>query len=175
MANIIVPVGNAEMDWPRLRQGIKLCIQAGAPNAIVYSRWPLKFSVGDTVELLKSNRDNDRVHAWIVGVETASPADRKAGGNALEWDLKLRIWGFVGYEYGQDDDTTQDIIENEARLITSILYLNRKNLGMDDIRGLKDVGLLSFTDIDVHGFGSGDDVHVAQGTLSITLSENFTL
>lgn len=178
MPNIIVPIPAQTITrtLPDLRRGLAELIQTAVPEAHVYSRWPLKYSIGDTVELLRSNRDNGRVHAWIMAVNRIEPdTERKAGGNYIEWDLSVRIWGFVGYEFGVDDDTTQDIIENEARLISSVIYLNRLHLGLDDPKGLKNVGLLTFDDIDVHGMESSGDVHVAQGTLAITLSETYQL
>src|SRR3954464_5229346 len=107
MPTIIVPTPAQTItrSLPDLRKGLAALLQAAVPEARIYSRWPLKYSIGDTVDLLKSNRDNDRVHAWIMAVNRIeSDVERKAGGNYIEWDLSVRIWGFVGYEFGQDDD-----------------------------------------------------------------------
>lgn len=172
MANpIILPDNSTVVDWGDVRKGLKACIQAVAPTARVYSRWPLKYDIGQTINLLASSKDNKRVHAWIIGISRAEPYSDKIGGYALQWELNVRIWGFVGYVDGADDNSTQDILEEEARKVAQVIFLNQKHLAMNSTAGLKDVGYLIFEDIDVHGFGSGDDVHVAQGNLTIRLGE----
>lgn len=170
---IVIPTATQELSWVDLRKGLRDCVKAVATTARVYSRWPLKYDIGKTVTLLESSSE-DRVHAWIISINKASPYNEKAGGNNLQWDLTVRIWGFLGYEYGlDDDDNAQNILEEEARKVAQVIFMNRKHLGMDDTQALKDVGYLNFTDIDTHGFGE-DDVIVAQGELNITLSEFFS-
>lgn len=169
---LIIPITTQTVEWSTLRLALKNCIEAVAPNARVYSSWPLKYDIGETISLLKSDAENGRVHAWMISISEAEPIDRKAGGRNLEWILNVRIWGFLGYQMTHDD-ATQTELENEAKKVAQIIYLNDKHLGMDDTQGLKKVDMLVFDDIDVHAFGSGSDVHVAQGNLTITISETF--
>ena len=171
MADIILPTYPSPVPkWGEIRRGVKRCIKAGAPTARVYSRWPLKYDIGQTIKLLKSTSD-ERIHSWMISVASATPSQYKIGGHVVEWNITLRIWGFMGYAFGTDDANTQDVIENEAKYIGDILFLNRSHLGLENSEGLSEVGFLVFEDIDVHGFGEGVDVHVAQGSLTFRLSE----
>lgn len=159
------------IDWDTLRKALRTCILLVAPNARVYSSWPLKYDIKQTINLLQSQSDNNKVHCWMISISETDPEAPKAGGYYLEWEINVRIWGFVGYGFTHDD-ATQSIIEDEVKKITQVLYLNQKHLGMDISEGLE-VGLLKFNDIDVHAFGSGADVHVAQGNMKITIREQF--
>lgn len=167
---IIPVVPQQEQDWLLLRQGLRRLIEHVAPKAKVYERWPLKFDISKTAELLKSEADNGTIHSWIIGIHRAIPYQDRIGGDVLFWDLTIRIWGFIGYEYGADSDNPQNTIELEAKRITQVLLKNIEHLTLDNTQALKEVGLLEFPDIDAHGFGR-DDVIVAQGELSITLHE----
>lgn len=168
---IIVPASVDGLDWTALRKGLKNCIQKAAPKAVVFSNWPLKYDVRQTTAILKSKKDDGNLHAWIIGINKAIPSEGgRAGGYYLEWELSLRIWGFVGYEYA-DDSETQNTLETELRKATQIIYLNQKHLGLDSTSGLKEVNLLEFEDIDVQYFEGGNDVYVAQGSLSILTNE----
>lgn len=159
-----------EMDWLVLRQGLKRCIEAVvSSNARVYERWPLKFELGQTAELLKS-KDGTNIHSWIIGINRAMPYIDRVGGSLILWDLTVRIWGFMGYEYGIDSDNPQNTMETECRKLTQVIYLNREHLSLDNTQCLKEVGLLEFPDIDAQGFGH-DDIIVAQGELRIKLKE----
>lgn len=171
---LLIPQEVQALDWKDLRQALKRCIMAVAPNAVVYSSWPLKYDIGETVRLLRSQADGNKVHAWMISINEAEPFDVKAGGYNLQWDLNVRIWGFVGYE-AIHDDSIQSTIELESRRISQIIYLNQKHLGLEDTGALKNVGQVVWDDIDVNAFSGGEDVHVAQGNLSITLSESFLL
>jgi hypothetical protein len=172
MPKPITPVGvpQVEQDWLLLRQGLKRLIEEVAPTAKVYERWPLKFDAGATAELLKSPADNGRIHSWIIGIHRAIPSEPTIGGSALTWDLTVRVWGLIGYEYGIDSDNPQNTIELEAKRVTQIIYLNREHLTLDYTQALHEVGLLEFRDIDAHGFGR-DDIIAAQGELRIKIKE----
>jgi hypothetical protein len=186
MPEIIIPqfVENRQVTWPDLRRGIKTCIKAVAPKARVYSHWPMKYNIGQTIRLLRSKHDLDesnekRIHAWMVSVASADPeaegTEDRIGGYNFEWLLRIRVWGFLGYAAGVDDDdgSTHDNLENEARLISTTLWLNRLHLSLDRLSSTFDVGKLKFEDIDVHGFGDGVDCHVAQGFVEVKISEEF--
>jgi hypothetical protein len=110
----------------------------------------------------------------MISINNAEPFDTKVGGYNLQWDLNVRIWGFVGYE-AIHDGSVQNVIEKESRLISQVIYLNQKHLSLDDTSALKQVGQVAWDDIDVNAFGSGQDVHVAQGNLKVTLSEGFNI
>ena len=166
---IVLPTPQKEQDWLLLRQGLARLIVAVAPTARVYERWPLKFEPGKTAELLKPV-GSDVIHSWIIGINRAIPKEEKIGGSVIQWDLNIRIWGFIGYEYGADSDNPQNTIELEAKRITQVIYLNREHLTLDNTQALKEVGLLEFPDIDAQGFGR-DDIIVAQGELNIEVEE----
>lgn len=167
---VILPTPQEELDWLLLREGVARCIQAVAPTARVYERWPLKFDLQRTAELLKSDSDGGKIHSWIIAVSKAVPYNDRAGGNILLWDLTLRIWGFMGYEYGIDSSNPQNDMENECRKVAQVLAMNRVDLTMDTSRCLKEVGYIRFDDIDTQGFGQ-DDIIVAQGELDVKLKE----
>lgn len=167
---VISPSPRNEISWLAVREGIQRCIKSVAPTAVVYSRWPLKFDIGRTAELLKSDADNGNIHAWIIGVNQATPFMDRVGGEMIQWKLNIRVWGFIGYEYGIDNDNPQNVLEDECRKIAQCLWLNRATLTLDDPLCLKDVGYLVFDDIDTHGFGQ-DDIIVARGEIEITLKE----
>lgn len=170
---IVTPTVSQELEWKDLRVALKNCIKEVVDKAVIYSSWPLKYDIGQTIKLLTSKADGGKVHAWMISINRAEPDDVKAGGYNLEWELNVRIWGFLGYEKTYED-TTQDTIEKEVRAITQVLYANRKHLGLNDTSALKNVELITWEDIDVQAFGSGDDVHVAQGNLKITLQEFYS-
>lgn len=166
---VTIPTMQLEQDWLLLRQGLRRLIEAAAPTAKVYERWPLKFDVEKTAELLKSSADGGRIHSWIIGINKAIPISDRSGGLLL-WDLTFRIWGFIGYSYGVDSDNPQNTIENECRRLVQLLEANRIHLTLDNTQALKDVGFLEFQDIDAQGFGR-DDIIVAQGELVIRVKE----
>ncbi len=168
---VTIPAPQEELDWRLLREGIARCIKAVAPTARVYDRWPLKFNIGKTAELLRSDTDAGKIHAWIIGINKAEPYnDRSGGENLLLWDLDVRIWGFMGYEYGIDSANPQNDLENECRKIAQVIQLNKIHLTMDISQCLKEVGYVQFEDIDTQGFGQ-DDIIVAQGMLEVKLKE----
>lgn len=171
MPRPVVPVNpQLEQDWLLLRQGLSRIVQYAAPKARVYDRWPLKFEIGKTAELLKSSADGGIIHSWIIGIREAVPYYDRAGGNGLLWDLQVRIWGFIGYQYGVDSDNPQNTIEAECKKIAQAVYVNRDHLTLDYTQALKEVGFLEFRDIDAQGFGR-DDIIVAQGEMNIKLIE----
>ncbi len=172
MPKPVTPVGvpQVEQNWLLLRQGLKRLIENVAPTAKVYERWPLKFDIGQTAELLKSSADGNRIHAWIIGINRAIPVEQRVGGRVLDWNLTVRVWGFIGYEYGVDSDNPQNTIELEAKRVTQVVYLNKDHLTLDYTQALNDVGLVEFRDIDAQGFGR-DDIIVAQGEMNIKLVE----
>lgn len=173
MPTIVVPTQDQGIDWQDIRVGIKNCIKAVVSNAIVYSSWPLKYDIGKTINLLKSDNDSGKVHAWIVGINKAIPYYDKSGGKGIEWELDVRVWGFLGYAQVYTD-STQHTIESEIRAITKVVMANAKHLGMNNTQGLVTDGLIDWNDIDVHAFGSGADVHVAQGLLKVKIREHFS-
>ena len=173
MPKPITPLAPQEqMDWLLLREGLARLVASVAPTAKVYERWPLKFEVEQTAELLKSYSvaDNGRIHAWIIGIHSAVPYTDRVGGTAIFWDLSVRVWGFIGYEYGVDSDNPQNTIENECRKLSQLVFLNRDHLTLDNTQCLKEVGFLEFPEIDAQGFGR-DDIIVAQGELQVKLKE----
>jgi hypothetical protein len=171
---IITPTVENEVTWKDLREGIRDCIKEAAPTAVVYSTWPLKYDIGDTINLLTSNADNGKVHAWIIGVNSVNSFEDKVGGYQLKFDLNIRIWGFVGYDQVYSG-TTQDVIEEEVIKITRILYANRTNLKLTNLANSGEIGVVDWQDIDVHGFGGdGHDVHVAQGNLNVVIREQYS-
>jgi hypothetical protein len=172
---IIIPSITQGLAWQDLRKGLRACILSVAPNARVYSSWPLKYDIGQTVSLLRSENDSNKIHAWIIGINRAEPFDEKAGGYNLQWELNVRIWGFVGYD-AIHDDSVQHTLEAECRLITQVIYINQKHLGLESTDALKRGNyMVTWEDIDVNAFGDGNDVYVAQGNLVVTLSETFAL
>lgn len=171
MPKPIIPVNpSVETEWLPIRQGLARLITSVAPTAIVYDRWPLKFEIGRTTELLTSTGDNGRIHAWIIGVHEAIPDTDRNGGDVLLWELIIRVWGFIGYQLGIDSDNPQNTIETECRKISQIVFKNRLHLTMDNTQALKDVGHVVFHDIDAQGFGR-NDVIVAQGEMRVRLIE----
>ena len=173
---IVIPTLTQSLDWKDLRTSIKDCIKLVAPTAVVYSSWPLKYNIGQTVKLLQSDAYGGLVHAWMISIVSANPRQEKIGGGDVSknllWDLDVRIWGFVGYQETHTDNT-QDVAEDEVRAITQILYMNQKNLGFGG--SLKSIGLVEWGDIDTQAFGDGNDVIVAQGILSVTTSETLNI
>lgn len=171
---LITPTATEEVTWKSLREGIRDCIKLAAPNAVVYSSWPLKYNIGDTVNLLQSSADNGKVHAWIVGINKANTFEDKVGGHQIKFDLNVRIWGFLGYDQVYSG-TTQDIIEEELVKVTRIIYANRDALKLSNLANSGEIGIIDWEDIDVHGFGGdGHDVHVAQGNLNVVLREQYS-
>lgn len=166
---LIVPT-TIEPSWMDLRTALQRCIKLAAPAAKVYARWPLKFDLARTAELLKSSEDNGRIHSWIMGVSKATSYTDRNGPHILIWDLTIKIWGFIGYEYGIDDDNTQNVLEDECRKIGQVLAYNREHLSLDNTSGLKEVGWIRFEEIDTEGFGQ-DDIIVARGELDIKMYE----
>lgn len=168
---VIIPTVQQELDWKALREGIKSCIKEVVGDAVVYSSWPLRYSVGDTVRLLTSKAEG-KVHAWIIGINRAQVYADKVGGHQLEWELNVRIWGFFGYDSTYTADV-QNAAEEEIKAVTRVIYANAKTFNMESTQALATDGIIDWDDIDVQAFGSGDDVLVAQGSLTIKARENY--
>jgi hypothetical protein len=176
MPNIVIPTVEQEVDWEDLRKGIKDCITAALTvsnvvKARIYSSWPLKYDVGQTVDLLESETDDNKVHAWIIGINRTVPRDGgKSSGHYLEWPLQIRVWGFLGF----DGPESQNTIEDEVRKITRVIYANSKTFGQSTIQGIKSSGIVSWEEIDTYAFSAGNDVLVAKGSLEITIREHYS-
>lgn len=169
---IVTPTVSQGLEWKDLRIGIKNCIKQVINDAVVYSSWPLKYDIGQTVRLL-THKDSGKVHAWMISINRAEAKDRAMGKGGIIWDLNVRIWGMLGYDSTYSGDT-QDTIEKEVRAITQVLVANYNHFGLAETSAFKTTGYVDWTDIDVHGFGDNSDVHVAQGNLKIQLNEHLT-
>lgn len=158
--------------WPRIRLALKDIVQAAAPSARVWSRWALKYDLEQTVGLLTAQ--SDQIHSWMLSVDRVTTDAPKAGGGEFEYNLRIRIWGFLEQVMGDDETNSQNDFENEVDDVIAYLQANRLNrLGISESEGggyIRDVGFPTFEPIEVHGFGDGIDVHVAQGSLDIRVA-----
>lgn len=169
---VIVPPPR-KISWSRIRLAVAEIIRAAAPSARVWSRWALKYDMEQTVALIQ-NQD-DIIHSWMISVYRVEPNEVKAGGDEYEYILRVRIWGFLEQQMGDDLTNSQNDFEDEVDDVIAYLRANRKNrFGIAESEGgryIKDLsGLPVFEPIEVHGFGSGVDVHVAQGTMDFRIA-----
>ena len=171
---IVVPSAPAFTECDA-RVAIAEMIKAAAPNATVEHSWVLKTDLtGGVSALLGKNADASKVHAWMIGVESFdfiknSNGDPPViGGQQIDWLYSLAVWGFFDYFLGTDTADSAKIVGAETELVAATIFAN-KWLGLDNPNGLREVKPLAFTSIDVHSFGDGQDVHVAQGTMQIRI------
>jgi hypothetical protein len=165
------------------RRAVAALVKAAAPNARVYAEWVLKSQAylgGDVADLLgdKDKPDAGKVHCWMVGVESfdfvRGPGDQPPviGGKEIDWLYDLAVWGFFDYAIGTSEATSQDLVDAEVQKVAATLFVN-EFLALGPTQGLREVGPLSFPSIDVHPFGEGHDVHVAQGKMRIRIQQTF--
>lgn len=157
-----------------LRKGIAHCISsvlaARGSTAIVHDNWALHYDLDETIEAI--SLPNGRIHSWIIRISSIGSEAQTVGAMMIEMPLEVRITGFVGYQYGTDNNSRQSLLEKECKDIIKTLYLNQGHLGMDNPGPLRNVGFLTFEDIDVRGFGSGSDIIIAEGRLTLEWREN---
>lgn len=194
MAEIIIPQFNPAAiptsapppSWKEIREALARIAQVAAPKARIHARWQLKFKLGETVALLRSDKEaanekgEKRAHAWMISVADAIPGSLQSGGGGMQANqsagvnfdvtLRLNVWGFLEHRIGDDESNSQDELEAEAEMMMLLFALNRSRLALDDASGLQEVSLLKFEEIDLVGFGS-TDVHVAPGSMTIRLNE----
>lgn len=166
------------------RRALKLLIAEAAPKARVYQSWVLKSQAylgGDVADLYGIEDDAQKVHAWMVGVETfdfvrgAGNEPPAIGGLEIDWLYDLAVWGFFDYKLGTTEADSQDLVDREVQKVAATIFAN-KWLGLEDgpVPGLREVQPLWFPSIDVHPFGDGRDVHVAQGKMRIRIQQTFS-
>ena len=164
------------------RRQLKLLIEAAAPKARVYRSWVLKSQAylgGDVADLLGTGDDANKVHAWMVGIESVDfVRDRDGnlpvvGGKEVDWFYELAVWGFFDYELGTSEEDSLDRVDAETNLVAATIFAN-EFLGLGPQPGLREVQGLWFPSIDVHPFGEGRDVHVAQGKMRIRIQQTFS-
>ena len=156
-----------------LRDGIAKCIiEVVDSDCIVHNNWAMKYSLEETMELISKD---DVIHSWMVSIDEIVPEEKsiggRVGGGLINVPLDVRIWGFIGYEYGSDGSSRTAILEQECLEIIKILYLNEETLGMTDFSCLQDSELLQFDSLTTRSFGSGNDVIIAEGSLKVDWSE----
>ena len=178
MPNPVAPQAPV-MTWRKLRQAVAAVVKGGAPNARVHDRWKLKFSEDGKVDaaILKPNTGPSagKIHSWMVGVSAAEVLKNAngdpefIGGGRFDWSVTLAVWGFLDYTLGTEAASSDDAAEAEAEAVAAWIAANSSGqnpgLAMDDPTGLRRVGVLEFSSIDVHPFGGGSNAHVAQGSL----------
>jgi hypothetical protein len=163
-----------KISWSHLRRGIKQILMAAAPNARVHARWALKYDITSTIDYILSTNDTDVIHAWMVSVETVQASNPKIGGGELEYDLTIRIWGFKSFDFGTDEENSQDAFEDEVDDV--IAYFNANRLfafGLTEEEGrqyLRDINFLPQFEIEVAAFGEGYDVHVAKASMTLRIA-----
>jgi hypothetical protein len=169
----VQPASARQISWSKIRHGIKDTITLAAPNARVHSRWALQFDLESTIAMIRN--DSDIIHSWMVMVKKPSADIAKVGGTEYETTLDFKIWGMMGYDYGDDSSNSQDAFEDEVDDVIATLRANsnvKNAFGLtnaDGVQAIREVIIPSEFDLDVMGFGEGHDVHVAQGILQVRI------
>lgn len=170
----LVPPPAQKLKWSEIRDALKKVVIEAAPGAKVHSRWALKYSLEQTLTFLTEDTNPDKIHAWMISVYGVTTEETKAGGGVsaseLEYTLEVRIWGFMGHDYGNDTINSESTFEDEIDNVISWVKANRvTGLGLNEPvrRYLGGITLPIFQPIEVAAFGEGADVHVCQGTMTI--------
>jgi hypothetical protein len=171
----IIAARTRRISWGTVRRGIKDTIEAAASSdATVHSRWAMRYSIEDTVAMIQANDDSENIHSWMLSVLNPNPDVQKTGGGEFEYTLEIRVWGLLGYDYGDDTTNSQDTFEDEVDDVIATLKANAganafgisENDGRDAI---KEIIIPSEFQMDVMGFGEGLDVHLAQGIIQVRI------
>lgn len=165
---IITPAAR-KISWSALRKGIKAVIMAAAPQAKVHNRWGLKYDLTSTISRLLAENDPTKIHAWMIKVREVTPQQVKVGGGETLYPLIIDVWGFHGFEFGTDEENSQDTFEDEVDDVIAYLDANRLNafgLPEDKQKYLRDVNIQENWELDVASFGQAYDIHVAKGTIT---------
>lgn len=165
MRPIDIPVQD-EVSIADFRDAIAKCIDALDTGAIVHNNWEFKYNWQETVDYLTPTGSNV-VHAWLVSVSEINEESVLEGGDVLYLPLTVKIWGLIGYEYGTSNESRQATLEKECLQIIKVLYMNRLHFGMDNAENFDKVGTLTFDEIDVKAWGTGNDILVAQGQMEV--------
>lgn len=159
-------------------------LEAVSANATVHKSWQFKVDSAGRVTNIsallgkKTTTSAEVVHCWMIGVEgddfvrDGNGNLPVIGGGEADRIYNLAIWGFFDFALGTAERDSQDIVDDETEAAESIVLANAW-LGLDNPEGLREVRPLSFPTIDVHPFGDGHDVHVAQGAMQIRIQRNF--
>lgn len=185
MADIVIPRPPA-LPFYRVREAIARLIRAVAPAARVNDEWLLKFDLTasvapitvQTVEDAADPRDLSHVHSWMVGVDAIDYVRlengqvMQVGGGEYDYNVTFAVWGFFDYQLAREINgqqvSSQRVAEEEVDLVAAVVAANQ-TLALDDDTGLRSVGVLSFSPLDVVSFSDGVDVHVAQGSMVVRI------
>jgi hypothetical protein len=177
---LVVPAP-LEFEISDARRALKTMLEAIAPHATVHHSWQFRVDTAGRVTNIaallgkKQTADEKVVHCWMIGVEgddyvrDAQNNLPIVGADQIEYLYNLAVWGFFDFALGTSTSDSQDIVDRETELAKAIVVLNLKDLGLDNPVGLREVKPLYFPTIDVHPFGDGRDVHVAQGAMQIRI------
>jgi hypothetical protein len=133
----------------------------------------MRFDLDSTISMLLNS--SEEIHSWMVTVEEVNPDVQKTGGTEYETVLNIKIWGFLSYDYGNDDTNSQDTFEDEVDDVIATLKAQGKAPYMfgissnDGVEAIKDLVLPDSFKLDVMGFGEGYDIHVAQGIIQVRI------
>ncbi len=167
---IVIPAAR-KISWSDLRKGIKEVIIAAAPGARVHNRWGLKYDLMSTIDKLQAESGPHPLHAWMIKIREVTPQYLKIGAGEVSYPLIIDVWGFMGFEFGNDNSNSQDDFEDEVDDVITYLDANRVppnvfGLAPEQQKYLKDVRIDENWQLDIASFGQGYDVHVAKGTIT---------
>ncbi len=167
---VIVPAAR-KISWGALRRGIKEVIIAAAPGARVHNRWALKYDLLSTIDKLKAESGPHPLHAWMIKIREVTPQYQKVGGGETLYPLVIDVWGFMGFEFGNDASNSQDDFEDEVDDVIAYLDANRHpgnvfGIPADQQKYFRDMDISENWQLDIASFGQGYDVHVAKGTIT---------
>lgn len=153
--------------------------KAAAPDARIVDRWCLQPDLARSVADLTAKEGNDKgkLHALVVGVVGFNPMTETTGNSLIEWLVEIRVAVFRWYEFGDNTGkNSQEVVEREARLMSTLVVLNRSDLAMDNpaassFRGVTRNLEFPRDNIDIVGFAEGVSAHMALGNMQVKVKE----
>ena len=159
-----------------IRNGILSTIESATGDAVLLNRWVLALGLGESIPYLKNS--SGKIHGYMVSRSGIGSRVDGVGSKKYIITQPYKLWGFKGFKLGQTsgldelDELELRNSEDEFSLeVDAVLMeiMKAPRLAWDDL----DYNFVKhenwqIEDIDVFDFGN-EKVHVAQGTLEITL------
>jgi hypothetical protein len=152
-----------------VRDKLRELIQQAAPQAAVWSDWPLEMDEQFNANCLKSRADNNEIHAWIMQRRGRTEAPAGTSKEIVTWTFE--IWLFYGARSKAQEPSTMTIFQREIDEVAAWLAA-RRTLELDNA-GMAVKGHRGLTMYESDKFPlSGRIVHIAKCQLDLELYQN---
>lgn len=163
-----------------IREGVRFAVP-DATGARVYKNWIYEIDaltmLGKVTAAMRATSGTSlgKVHAWCIGISSAPwqlnefgvPPILGSEGRMWTWQLAIDVWGFFEND-GKEE--TQKAAEDEARLVSAVLWRNSSEI-VAQVPQIGAVRPLQFSNLSPSPFSDGTSVIVAAGQMIVEVTE----